>query len=248
MSKVHIGTMGWSYSFWTGKLYPTGCKPEEYLTEYSKHFDTVEVDSTFYRIPYKRTVAKWRTQTQPGFIFSAKFPQAITHEKLLVDCEEEVERFLWSISLLKEKAGPLLLQLPPSFKQANTPALKDFLKNMPRGHRVATEFRNREMMSPEVYSILRDNRVSLVFTDHPLPQVTEEVTGDFIYIRCEGDRRKVGGASGRIEVDRTSDIKNLADKITAYTDKSMEVFVYFSKYYSGYPPYDAEQLIRFLQP
>ncbi|MDQ1279296.1 MAG: hypothetical protein QG670_556 [Thermoproteota archaeon] len=247
MTKIHIGTMGWSYSFWIGKLYTAGCKPEEYLSEYSKHFDTVEVDSTFYRIPYKSTVAKWKTQTQPEFIFSAKFPKAITHDKRLVDCEEELKRFLESISPLQEKTGPLLLQFPPSFKSTNIPALKEFLEKMPHGHRLAVEVRNRELLSSELNSLLRDNRVTLVFTDHSSTQEMEEVTGDFVYVRCEGDRKKVQGTSGKVEVEKIDDVKNWADRIKRYADKSMEVFVYFSKYYTGYPPSDAEQLKKALK-
>lgn len=90
IGKVHIGTMGWSYTFWLGKLYPKECKPEQFLSQYSKHFDTVEVNSTFYRIPYKSTVTKWRDQTPAEFIFSAKFPRVITHEKMLRNCEKRV--------------------------------------------------------------------------------------------------------------------------------------------------------------
>ena len=90
-AKVHIGTMGWSYNFWTGNFYPKDLAPENFLSEYAKHFDTVEVDNTFYRIPSKDTVEKWRDQTPPNFLFSAKFPRRITHEKMLRDCEEIVK-------------------------------------------------------------------------------------------------------------------------------------------------------------
>ena len=115
-AKVHIGTMGWSYDFWTGNFYPEDTKPDSFLSEYAKHFHTVEVDNTFYRIPNKDTVIKWREQTPPDFLFSAKFPRRITHEKMLRDCEDSAKFFLERISLLEDKLGPLLLQFPYAFK------------------------------------------------------------------------------------------------------------------------------------
>ncbi len=90
MDRIHIGTMGWSYPFWVENFYPKGAKSSEYLTEYSKHFDTVEIDSTFYRIPSKISFEKWRDQTPVGFLFSAKFPQIITHNKMLKRLRERV--------------------------------------------------------------------------------------------------------------------------------------------------------------
>ncbi len=247
MSRVHVGTMGWSYRFWVGRLYPEDSKPEEYLSEYSTRFDTVEVDSTFYRIPYQSTVNKWRTQTQPQFTFSAKFPKVITHTKLLSDTNEEVRRFLESISLLREKMGPLLLQLPPNFKKENIAALRDFLDSMPDGYRVTVEVRNREVLSTELFSLLRERSIPLALVDHPYLPTVEEVTGDFVYIRCEGDRRKIKGTSGIVEVDRSADTKKWAERIRKYVASSLEVFVYFSKFYSGYPPQDAEQLKEYIQ-
>ena len=109
MEKIHVGTMGWSYPFWVGNFYPNGTKSAEYLTEYSKHFDTVEIDNTFYRIPNEISLDRWKKQTPDGFLFSAKFPQIITHRKMLKDCEKETEFFIKSVSTLQNKLGLLLL-------------------------------------------------------------------------------------------------------------------------------------------
>jgi uncharacterized protein YecE (DUF72 family) len=87
--KLHVGTQGWSYSFWKGSFYPENLAPQDFLAFYAKQFSTVEVDSTFYRIPSIKTVAEWKKQTPEGFIFSLKFPQKITHVKMLKDCQEE---------------------------------------------------------------------------------------------------------------------------------------------------------------
>jgi len=246
IADLHIGTMGWSYRFWTGTFYPPGYQSDQFLSEYSKHFDTVEVDNTFYRIPYKSTVSKWRDQTPPGFIFSAKFPKAITHEKMLHNSQNDVERFLETVSLFQEKTGPLLIQLPPAFKPEHVQVLSDFLAFLPKKRLFVVEVRNRRLLSNQLYSLLRDREIGLAIVDSPFLPLTEEVTADFIYIRWEGDRKKVNGTLGRVEIDRTVDLNEWANKIKIFIDKSLRVFGYFSKYYSGYPPHDAEELLRII--
>ena len=243
MNKLHVGTMGWSYSFWVGKLYPKGTASKNFLTEYSKHFHTVEVDSTFYRIPSKETIIKWKEQTPDDFIFSAKFPRIITHVKMLQKCEEEVNKFLERISQLQDKLGPLLLQFPSGFKPEHVHLLHDFLPTLPKKYRFAVEIRNRKVLEESFYSLLRESDVALAFMDTPFMPEIEVTTADFAYVRWEGDRRKVKGTLGEIEVDRTDKINRWAEKVKRYLDVPMDVFGYFSKYYSGYPPADAKQLL-----
>jgi uncharacterized protein YecE (DUF72 family) len=245
-AKVHIGTMGWSYNFWTSGFYPTDLAPENFLSEYAKHFDTVEVDNTFYRIPSKETVEKWRDQTPPNFLFSAKFPRRITHEKMLKDCEEVVQVFLERISCLKDKLGPLLLQFPYAFKLEHVELLRDMLSKLPKSHRYVVEVRNKKLLREEFYSLLKENRTALALVEQPFMPTIEVVTSDFTYIRLEGDRRKVTGTLGKVEIDKGDGIRVWAERIKKHLDLSMEVFVYFSKYYSSYPPADAAQLIRLL--
>ena len=100
---VRVGTCGWSYKEWAGVFYPRGLRPGEYLAYVAQHYPVVEVDSTFYASPARRTVEGWRDRTPPGFQFSLKVPQSITHEKVLLDCQEEVEAFLTAARLLGEK-------------------------------------------------------------------------------------------------------------------------------------------------
>jgi uncharacterized protein YecE (DUF72 family) len=100
MDRVHVGTMGWSYNFWVGNFYPEGLRSADFLAEYAKHFDTVEVDNTFYRVPNTSALEKWKGQTPSGFLFSAKFPRVITHQKMLKDVEKEMEFFIARISKL----------------------------------------------------------------------------------------------------------------------------------------------------
>jgi len=246
VNKLHVGTMGWSYGFWVGSFYPRGLKPEEFLVEYSRHFKTVEVDSTFYRIPSKSTITRWKTQTPSDFLFSAKFPKVITHEKMLSNCQEETRRFIENISLLQGKLGPLLLQFPYEFKTEHEKLLSEFLSSLPSGYKFVVEVRNKKLLNEELYSLLKANGVALALVDHPFMPKVETITADFTYIRWEGDRRKVKGTLAEIEVDRVNDIKNWAEKIKASLTTSNEVFGYFSKYYSGKPFEDAGQLLTFI--
>jgi uncharacterized protein YecE (DUF72 family) len=241
---LRVGTMGWSYDFWKGNFYPENLSSKEYLAYYASQFGTVEVDSTFYRIPRKQSVADWREQTSEGFRFSLKFPQVITHVKMLKDCEEVTAVFLERVVLLKEKLGTLLLQFPYTFGTEYVPLLRDFLLKLPKQHRYVVEVRNRELLNDSFYRILRDANAVLAWIDSPfMPQISE-VTSDFIYVRWEGDRRKVKGTLGRREVDRTSSIKSWADRLKPFLERQTEVFGYFSKYYSGHSPSDARDFLK----
>lgn len=165
MEQLHVGTMGWSYDFWKGNFYPEGS--QNLLTEYAKNFDTVEIDNTFYRIPSRDTVRNWKEETPDEFIFSAKFPRKITHIKMLKDCKEELQVFIEHMSLMGDKLGPMLIQLPPSFAPEKSGILKDFLAGLPERCRFAVEVRNKKWLDEKFYNLLRDTKVALVLIDHP---------------------------------------------------------------------------------
>lgn len=243
---LHVGTMGWSYGFWKGKFYPENLSQKEFLGYYSRKLGTVEVDSTFYKIPSEQTIKNWKEQTSEEFVFSLKFPQVITHVKMLDDCQEETAVFLERASLLKDKLRVLLLQFPYSFKVEKIPLLNDFLQSLPTKQRYAVEVRNRKLLNDNLYSVLRDNNVVLAWVDTPFMPNIDEVTSDFIYIRWEGDRRKVKGTLSMREVEKIASIKMWAEKIKIFLKKQTEVFGYFSKYYSGYPPSDVNNLFNIL--
>lgn len=246
MSRVYVGTMGWSYDFWLNNFYPKGLKPAQFLAEYAKHFSTVEGDSTFYRVPSESTVTSWKEQTPPDFLFSLKFPKVVTHDKMLKDCEDNVKFFLNRISLMKPKVGALLLQFPYAFNEEHLSLLGDFLAILPRDYRFSVEFRNKKLFQDKLYSLLRDHNVALAMVEHPFWPKAEALTADFAYIRWEGDRRKVNGTLGQVEVDKTANIRDWAQKIKKLLNDQVEVFGYYSKYYSGHPPTDAKQLLALL--
>ena len=247
MSNVYVGSMGWSYDFWKPGFYPKTLASSDFLAYYSKQFNSVEVDNTFYRIPRKQTVLSWREQTPIGFVFSLKFPRVITHVKMLRDCEEETRVFLERVELLEEKLGVLLLQFPFLFRTEHVPLLEKFLGTLPKEHRYVVEVRNKKLLENSFYSMLKANGAALAWVDSvSMPNVTE-VTSKFLYVRWEGDRKKVNGALGKSEIDRTNDIQLWASKLKPYLKKQMDVFGYFSKYYSGNPTTDIQHFMNNLQ-
>ena len=242
MQPLHLGTIGWSYSFWKGNFYPNKTVSKDFLAYYATKFSTVEVDNTFYRIPNQQAITNWKNQTPQNFTFSLKFPSIITHIKMLKDCQRETSLFLERAEILSEKLGPLLLQFPPSFGIEHLPDLVDFLPKLPKLHGYVVEVRDERFLNADFYSLLKANNIALAWVDSPsMPQISE-VTSDFLYIRWEGDRKKVKGTLGKIEVDVQENLRLWADKIKPYISKEMNVFGYFGKYYSGYPPSDINLL------
>jgi uncharacterized protein YecE (DUF72 family) len=238
--------MGWSYSFWAGTFYPSELKPNKYVREYSRHFNSVEIDNSFYRVPSPQTVQSWEEQVPSGFKFAAKFPRVITHQRMLRDCEQQAERFITTMFQLHSKLGPLLIQLPPTFTREHFPQLKNFLKALPSNHQYALEIRNKELENENVDSLLRETKTALVLKNPNSAVSMDVATSDFLYIRWEGDRRKIKGTLGKVEVDRTEELRASAEAVKTFLAHRLDVFGYFSKYYSGYPPADVEQLQNFL--
>jgi len=246
MRNLHLGTLGWSYNFWKGSFYPSKTASKDFLAYYATQFDTVEVDSTFYRIPTTQAITNWKNQTPRSFTFSLKFPGVITHVKMLKDCQRETSLFLERTKLLGEKLGPLLLQFPPNFGVEHLSDLAGFLRNLPKLNRYVVEVRDQAWLNPDFYSLLRVNNAALAWVDSPSMPQTSEVTSDFLYVRWEGNRQEVNGKLGRIEVDTHENLRRWAEKIKPFLNGGIEVFGYFSKYFSGYPPSDVNSLLLFL--
>jgi uncharacterized protein YecE (DUF72 family) len=246
MQNLHLGTIGWSYDFWKGLFYPPKTPTKDFLVYYSTKFDTVEVDSTFYRIPNEQAIANWKNQTSSHFVFSLKFPKVITHIKMLKDCKRETDLFLERAQILNEKLGPLLLQFPPNFGPEHFSNLALFLQNLPKTHRYVVEVRNKGFLNEDFYSFLTTNNIALAWVDSPFMPQIEKVTSDFLYVRWEGDRKKVKGTLGKIETNQDSALNHWANKIIPYLSNQMQVFGYFGKYFSGHPPSDVNLLLNLI--
>ena len=249
-ARLRLGASSWSAPSWEGVFYPAGTSPTEYLAHYASEFDTVEVDATFYRTPTGRTVDGWRDRTPPGFLFAAKVPQVITHEKVLEGCEDELSGFLQVMERLGEKLGPLLFQFR-YFKKAEFPEadpfidrVERFLPALPEGHRYAVEVRNKHFVTPRLLDLLRKHRVALALIDHPwfyrIDQLMGQdgiLTADFAYVRWLGDRYKIEEKTkswDRLILDRTSEMRRWIPALHAMLDQDRRVFGYFNNHYAGY--------------
>jgi uncharacterized protein YecE (DUF72 family) len=143
---------------------------------------------------------------------------------MLQDCKEELLVFIEHMSLMGDKLGPMLIQLPPGFAPEKSGILKDFLAGLPERCRFAVEVRNKKWLDEKFYDLLRDTKVALVLIDHPWMPEMNTITADFTYIRWVGDRKKVKGTLGKVEKDRSEDIKDWAVKIKSFLDDSIENF------------------------
>lgn len=249
---LHLGTSSWSSEDWVGVFYPPGTPVANFLGEYGRHFDTVEVDSTYYRSPPPSMVKNWRERTPPGFLFAAKFPRTITHEKILLDCAPEVDEFLKAMDLLGDKLGPLLLQFPYFNKKAFArpedflARLKPFLKTLPDGHSYALEVRNKGWISEPFLDLLREHNIALALIDHPwmppvqqLLQKLDVVTASFTYIRFLGDRKGIEEKTqhwDRILVDREREMESWIPEIRRLLARRLTIYAYFNNHYAGFAP------------
>ena len=149
--------------------------------------------------------------------------------------------------MLKEKLGVLVLQLPPRLKVEHLPAFRDLIGVLPDDFNYAVEFRNKGWFTEDVYDLLRENDIALVQVEHLRLPTTTELTADHIYIRWEGDRKVVNGEKGHVELDREEDNRRWANLIYEFLESGHNVFGYFSKFYSGYPPADIRQITDMLR-
>jgi len=179
---IRVGTSGWQYRDWGGVLYPEGLPQARWLERYAQCFSTVEVNSSFYRLPPRETFERWRRATPSGFVFGVKASRYLTHLKRLRDARAGLDRFLDNATGLGDKLGPVLFQLPPRFP-ADPSRLEAFLSWMPAAVRAAWEFRDRSWWTDEIFELLDERRHAFVLPDRPGFRGPLVVTGGWSYIR-----------------------------------------------------------------
>ena len=249
---LYLGTSSWSSEDWRGTIYPADAKSSDYLTHYAKRFSAVEIDMTFYRIPTPAMIHAWNQRTPDGFRFAAKIPQVITHEKVLRDCQHELQQFTEVMGLLGDKLGPLLFQFPYFSKrqfanaQAFLECLEPVLAQLPDRFRFAVELRNRWWITGRLLDLLRAHGVALALTDHPWMPPIEEllrrhdvVTADFAYIRWLGDRQAMEATTQKwdhLVVDRTQDTKTWVTVVRQLLARDLTVYGFYNNHYAGHSP------------
>jgi uncharacterized protein YecE (DUF72 family) len=260
---VRLGTSSWSCEGWRGTFYPPGTNPRDFIAAYARTFNTVEIDSTFYAIPRKSTVEGWRDRTSPDFIFAAKAPQVITHEKCLVQCDSELRAFLETMTILDSRLGPVLFQFPYFNKASGMTSdlflqrLEAFLPSLPEGFQWAVEVRNKTWIGKPLLELLGEHAIPLALIDHPWMARPEELfakngilTGSFAYIRWLGDRyaiEKVTTTWNETVVDRRKDLEEWAPHIVRLCRQQCPVYGYVNNHYAGYAPGTLDLLTEILE-
>jgi uncharacterized protein YecE (DUF72 family) len=238
MKPVRIGCSGWMYDDWRGRLYPGHEPKRRWLELYAKRFDTVEVNSTFYRLARREAVAGWVRQTPPEFCFAVKASRYLTHIKRLADLEEGIKRFYEPLEPLIEagRLGPVLWQLPENFHRDDG-RLETWLEALPGG-RHTIEFRHPSWFAAEVLAALRAHGVALAIGDHPKrPFQSYDATAPWRFIRFHyGTRGRVGNYS-------VSEIGEWAARIARWR-RNEEVYVYYNNDWNSYAPANARVLMR----
>lgn len=233
--RLFLGTQGFSFKDWVGSFYPTGTKPTGYLEAYARQIPIVEIDSTFYGIPRASTVQGWRDRTPEDFLFAAKFPKLITHEKKLDRALGDAEAFVGVMGALGDKLAVLTLQFAYDFTPDHFDRLDDFLGALPDGPRYAVEVRNRDWLMPNLGEMLSDHNVSLVLQDlHYMPRL-DWVTADFTVIRWLGRREDIQ-IFDRTQIDRTARLEEWATRVRLFLQDGIDVYGFFNNHFSGHSP------------
>ncbi len=231
MSKIILGTSGWSYKDWVGPFYKT--MGESKLRAYSKVFKTAEIDSTFYRFPTKGMVLGWLRYTPSDFIFAAKLPKQITHkgklEAKVVGADLDKFCDLMRPLQLEGKLSCLLAQLPPSLKYDSS-LLENFLSSFPSQFRLALEFRHKSWLRDKIWRILGQYNAAYTIVDEPLLPPVMEVTADIAYIRWHGK----GERPWYYYLYDAQELVPWVEKVKKTEEQAEKVYGYFNNHYNGY--------------
>lgn len=241
--KVYIGTSGYSYPHWEdGVFYPKELLKTKQLEYYSEHFDTVEMNYPFYRLPSSKNFSNWKKTVSKEFVFAVKVSRYITHVKRLHCFKTPWKAFLKRALYLGDKLGPFLFQLPPNFKK-DLERLEEFIKTVQDLKlRFVLEFRHPSWFSEDVYQILkREKNISLCLADSPHWLFEEVIVGNFVYIRMHGG--KILYTSNYSE----KELKYWSEKIKGYLNQGLDVYIYFNNDSMGYAVKNARQVLKYLK-
>jgi uncharacterized protein YecE (DUF72 family) len=234
-AEVRIGTSGWQYQHWKGNFYDAKLPASRMLGWYLRHFDTVELNNSFYKLPSPEAFDKWRASTPSDFVFAVKASRFITHMKKLKDPENALNNLLPRAARLREKLGPILFQLPPGWR-VDAGRLRDFLHALPATHRYAFEFRETSWHSDAILQLLHEYNAAFCIFELAGFQSAIEVTANFTYVRLHGPGGKYQGCYPAEALD------GWARRIVRWQRKLSSIYVYFDNDQAGYAAKNALQL------
>ena len=258
-----FGTSSWTARGWEKTFYPSGLRPIDYLEFYSREFDTVEADVTYYRIPGPDMVARWNDVTPDDFLLSAKFPRSIVHagdgarpdpDRVLAPAHiaQDTARFLDAMRPMRDKIGALVLQFPYFNRttfQGPGPFLERldrYLENLPSDYRYAVEIRNSRWIDHQFIEVLRHHGVARVLVDLPYMPDPEElrdvdslVTTDFSYLRLIGNRKEVEAKAKTFDavvIDHGERLSRWTEVIHSVVERVPRLFIYANNHFAGHAP------------
>jgi uncharacterized protein YecE (DUF72 family) len=233
-AQVRIGCSGWSYPHWRKRFYPEKLPAREHFAFYAQHFDTVELNNSFYRQPPRERFEAWREQAPPAFLFAVKGSRYVSHIKRLAVEKKSIDLVTDAALGLGEKLGPILFQLQANF-HLDLERLERFVGMLPNDLRFALEFRHDSWLLPAVLALLRSHRIALTIPDHPRLAKSFEITSDFTYVRMHLPAHGHGYGKRTLEP--------WADRVVEWRDNGLDVFVYFNNDMEGHAIKDAQTLI-----
>jgi uncharacterized protein YecE (DUF72 family) len=245
LGSLKVGCLSWTYPDWVGSFYNAGTKPADFISIYSRIFDIVEVDSTFYRVPSVATVKQWKEKTPDDFTFTIKVPKAISHSAKGSDVSKEFAYFQKTMLNLGDKLGCIVLQMPPHFKyETGVERLRSFLSHLDPKLRCAVELRNKSWYNEEAYKLLKRNNVCLVWAVNEFVEddIQPVATSDFVYLRFRGEfnefKKFDKAQSDKSEVLKKSWL-NLEPIIKS--GKVEKAYVLLSNHFEGFAPTTANR-------
>jgi uncharacterized protein YecE (DUF72 family) len=237
-NRIYIGTSGFSYKHWRDIFYPADIKQNEWLEYYTNHFNTVELNVTFYRLPRAATFEKWFKKVPDNFRFVLKGSRMITHLKRLKNCQEALDTFFQRAGILKHKLMAVLWQFPPSFK-ANIYLLSNFIKLLnnkksPCLH--SFEFRHESWFTEKVYKILNNHNMNLCIADSPRFPCATTLTSSFVYLRFHGGKKLYSSKY------TSQELKQWAEKLKLWVKNKDLLLAYFNNDAQAFAIKNARQL------
>ncbi len=247
---LNIGCSGWSYEGWKGNFYPKDMESKDYLSYYSKFFKFVEVDSTYYHIPSRSSVRGWKDKTPEDFKFSLKFPKVITHEKKLEDVIKPLSILFYSLEPLIEKTLTLLIQLPPflSEKKGFSP-LQYMVRYLDKRFRYSLEVRHSSWFNDNVYNLMKENNISLVWSIRDKLQTPSIITSDQVYLRFIGDRSISEKDFGKIVKNRRKEMLEYVKQVRDLQHESSnvrDVLIAFNNHFAGFGPQSVNDFLNLM--
>ena len=237
--EIRIGTSGWHYNHWIGPFYPEGLPKDRWLEHYAQHFDTVEINNTFYHLPREQTMRNWHDRVPAHFVFAVKASQYITHVKKLKDPQESLQRFLELAGLLRRRLGPILYQLPPSLHK-DLERLDAFLACLPRQEHAVVEFRHASWYAPDTFDLLKRRHVALCIHDLGASAAPRIVTGRIVYVRFHGpEGRYAGNYPDPV-------LQDWAGWMTSQIGQVRALYAYFNNDVAGHAVANAQTLKQIL--